>query len=399
MMIKTDLAATLVAVITAFTASATMAATGQPKPPANVCINDASHCATEPPGEPSGKGVKWHPGNYMLTYKGAPQSQLDSIRNEPYVIGAVRRYYWAQLEPSAGVYDFSAIESDLKYLKSMPTPKRLVIQLYDREYRANTPVGFIPNYILEDARYGGKEGWYLNNGSRWYGVAPAKSGYIARNWDPAVMDRWIALFRAVAARFDNEPYLEAVSGQETTPGLKGNLPPDYSREKLANEVKRWVSEVVPAFPRTNVLIYTNDLGGQVAGLIDHCFKNRCAVGGLDTMPTHDYSLTSSGPTEGQLVIMGANGGPGYARKMPVMFIVSNPSLIGKEGPNTPDAIYRYSTERLGVTHLFWIRLGTEGDTASQKYSWEDGILPVIRAYQGRTNMACPPNLRTGCDTN
>jgi hypothetical protein len=49
----------------------------------------------------------------------------------------------------------------------MPTPKRLVIQLFDREYKETTAVGFVPNYILEDPRYGGKYGWYVENGSRW----------------------------------------------------------------------------------------------------------------------------------------------------------------------------------------------------------------------------------------
>ena len=96
--------------------------------------------------------------------------------------------------------------------------------------------------------------------------------------------------------------------------------------------------------------------------------------------------------------MGLEGGSGYAGKLPVMLMVSQPSLIGKEGPNTPDAIYRYAMERLGVTHLFWMRLGTEGDTTTQKYSWKYGIVPLIRANKGRTNSACPPNLQSQCDT-
>jgi hypothetical protein len=394
-MIRRRLAATCVTVMIVFAGSTAIAAStpAQPKAPRTVCINDAGDCAT------AGTGVKWHPGHYMMMWKGMSQSQMDSIRNEPYVMGVVRRYYWAQLEPSEGVYDFSAIESDLEYLKAMPKPKRLVIQLFDREYHHPTPVGFIPNYILDNPRFGGKEGWYAENGSRWYGVAPAKAGFIARNWDPVVMDRWIALNRAVAARFDNEPYLEAVSGQETTPGLARKLPPDYSVEKLAGQWKRYISEVVPAFPQTNVLIYANSLGNQVSNVIDHCYRQRCAIGGLDTMPTQDYSPTSVGPTEGQRVIMGADGGTRYAGKMPVMFIVSSPSLVGKEGPNTPDAIYKYAMERLGVTHLFWVKLGTEWDTPTKKYSWDYGILPLIRANKGLTNTACPANLQSRCNTN
>jgi len=116
------------------------------------------------------------------------------------------------------------------------------------------------------------------------------------------------------------------------------------------------------------------------------------------MPTHDYSPTSSGPPEGQRLIMGEEGVTRYAGKMPVMFMVSNGSLTEREGPNTPDSLYRYSVERLGATHLFWVELGTKYDTASAKYSWERGILPVIRANKGVTNTACPANLQSRCDT-
>ena len=216
-MIRRQLASTCVAAITALLALTANSAAPQPKAPAQICLNDSGNCATKPVGS----GVKWHPGHYMLTYKASPQSNMDAIKDEPYVLGAVRRYYWAQLEPSEGVYDFSLIESDLKYLKSMPTPKRLVIQIFDRGHHSQpSPIGVVPNYLLEDARFGGKTGWYAEKGARWYGVAPAILGPVARTWDPVVMDRWIALFKALAARFDNEPYLEAVSGNDTTPGIR-----------------------------------------------------------------------------------------------------------------------------------------------------------------------------------
>ena len=173
LMNRRRLASAFCAALTALLVTATIAATPGPKPPSKVCLNDSGNCGDDTAPK---TGVKWHPGNYMLTYTpGSPQSNLDTIRDEPLVIGAVRRYYWAQLETSAGVYDFSAIESDLKYLKSMPTPKRLVIQIYDRDYKSGTPVGVVPNYLLEDPRYGGKTDWYAEHGSRWYGVAPTNN--------------------------------------------------------------------------------------------------------------------------------------------------------------------------------------------------------------------------------
>jgi len=393
-MIRRRLTTSLTAALTTFLACFTIAAATGPKAPSQLCLNDSGNCGVDT-GQKG--GVKWHPGHYMLTYKGSPQSNLDSIRDEPYVIGAVRRYYWAQLETGEGVYDFSPIESDLKYLKSMPTPKRLVIQIFDRDYRSPTPVGVVPNYLLEDPRYGGKTGWYAERGSQWYGVAPTKNGFVARSWDPAVMDRWIALFRAIGNRFDKEPYLEAVSGNETTTGFGGAIAPDFSKDKVATQIKRFIDEVIPAFPRTNVVIYANHLTGQLPGIIEHCYEKRCAFGDVDTFPTGDYSPKSHGPTEGQRVVMGMEGGSGYAGKMPVMLMVSHPSLIS-HGPNTPEAIYKYAMEKLGATHLFWMRL-VKTDAQTTQYGWQHGIVPLIDAKRGKTNSDCPPNLRSaGCDT-
>jgi hypothetical protein len=214
------------------------------------------------------------------------------------------------------------------------------------------------------------------------------------------MDRWIALFRAIGNRFDKEPYLEAVSGNEVTTGFgySGMNPPDFSKPGIATQIKRFIDEVVPAFPRTNVVIYANHLGGELQGIIEHCYERRCAFGDVDTFPTHDYSPRSWGPTDGQQIVMGMEGGSRYAGKMPVMLMVSAPSLIS-HGPNTPEAIYKYAMEQLGATHLFWYRyVKTDTDTGTEKYSWQSGVLPLIKAKGGKTNTACPPNLPS-CDTN
>lgn len=355
---------------------------------------EQSTCKSAAAGAPT--KVKWHPGSYMMTYARAAQSEMSDIAREPYVRGVLRRYYWANLEPAMGKYDFSSIESDLNYLKAMPTAKRLVIMIMDRDFHGNTPVGVVPDYILNDPRYGGKVGWYAEKGSNWYGVAPTRHGYVAREWDPVVNDRWIALYRALGQRFDREPLVEAVASQELTPNLGNGPPPDYKAEQLSAQATRWVDEVVPAFPSTNVILNANFLGGHLEKIIEHCCSARCAIGGPDTIPTAQYSARSTGPTRGEKIVAGLDGGRGYVGKLPIMFMVSSPSLVGKEGPNTPEAIYRYATEVLGVTHLFWIKQDARHDTATEKYSWQNGILPLINATRGSTRAECPQNLKGFC---
>jgi hypothetical protein len=79
----------------------------------------------------------------------------------------------------------------------------------------------------------------------------------------------------------------------------------------------------------------------------------------------------------------------YRGQLPIGYAVQSPSLCGKEGCFTPDELYDHAQHTLGATHLFWVRLGTERDTATRKVSWNHGVLPTIREQRGRTNEACP----------
>jgi len=346
-----------------------------PAPPAKICVESAPNCGTDP--TPAGTRIKWHPGHYMLVYRDAPQSQLDDIRDEPTVKGAQIRYMWADLEPRKGVYDFSRIESDLDYLASMPTPKRLIAQIMDREFNTDDPTGAVPDYLLNDSQYNG-------------GVARSKNGYIARIWDQAVMDRQIALYQALAHRFNDEPYFEGITTEETAPGFDSESPPDYSRPALAAQLKRMMVAARRAWPNTNVFVYTNFLVGELEGIISHAHTNQCGVGGPDVTPR--------APSAGARIIMGIDGGVRFAGKMPIAFAVQSPELCGKEGCNRPPDIYSHAVNELGVNYLFWLRFGTAKDTATDKYSWRDGMLPVIRANNGRINAACPSNYHGACST-
>jgi hypothetical protein len=312
----------------------------------------------------------------MLVYRDAPQSRLDDIRDEPTVLGAQIRYQWADLEPRKGVYDFSRIESDLAYLSSMKTPKRLVAQILDRRFNVDDPSGIVPDYLVNDPEYAG-------------GIVRTKNGFIARLWDRKVMDRLIALYKALGQRFNGEPYFEAIATEETALGLE-TFPPDYSRPALAEQFKRLLTAARAAWPNTNVFMYTNYLVEELEGIIRHAHETRCGVGGPDVTPR--------APSYGARIIMGIDGGVRYVGKTPIAFAVQSPELCGKEGCNLPKDIYDFALNELGANYLFWVTFGTSKDTATEKYSWRDGMLPVIRAAKGKMNATCPSNFRGACNT-
>jgi hypothetical protein len=328
--------------------------------------------AAEPPA------VKWHPGHYMLVYLGENPAQrlhrFDQIAGENALQGAQVRYRWAELEPRKGEYDFSAIEKDLQKLQS--NRQRLVIQVMDRAFNAKTPEGIVPAYLMTEREYNG-------------GVAATTTGYVARLWDPAVMDREIALFRALGARFDGEPYVEGIAGGETAPALGKNRPDGFSNDALAAQLARWIDATRAAWPRTNLFLYANFLGGKLPGLIAKCADGACGVGGPDVLPPPDDG------TEGDRVLMGKMGGVDYRGRMPVAYAVQTPALGGRKGNFTPEQLFDYAYSTLHANYIFWIRnTGTGGP--GQK--WDTGILPFIRSIDGKIRTECPRSLQARCTT-
>src|SRR5690348_851253 len=108
---------------------------------------------------PSIAATKWHPGHYVMLNLGDTQEPhfrtIDQIAGVPAVKGVEVRLFWSQLEPSKGSYNFSRIDAYLQKLKSLPTPKRLVVRVMDRKFGTSNRSGILPNYMLSDSIYKG----------------------------------------------------------------------------------------------------------------------------------------------------------------------------------------------------------------------------------------------------
>jgi len=132
-------------------------------------------------------------------------------------------------------------------------------------------------------------------------------------------------------------------------------------------------------------LYTNSLVGELTGVVEHCYASAAGIGGPDVLPPPHKGIL------GDRILMGIEPGAprDYRSLTPIGYEVQTPELCGKEGCFRLDVLRDYAVDTLKVTHLFWVKMGTQKDTATTKYSWQLGIRPAIQAAKGKTNEACP----------
>ncbi len=308
------------------------------------------------------QGIKWHPGHYiqLLTDESRAQvlEHIDEIGAVPSIKGVQVRIRWYAIEKSKGVYDFSDIDAYLARLKAQPTRKQLVVRIIDRKFNTDSPAGIVPNY--------------LHSSTYAWGLAESKTGYVAKLWKPAVMDRLIALHRAIATRYDGDSHFEGLTSEETTLGLAKPYW-DYSNEALVIQYRRLINAVRNAAPHSNFFLYTNWIGS--AALMDDLMQglmgSRGAAGGPDAIPARK--------TLAQQVWTGDYGGD-YRWELALASSVEVEDLKG----NTPQEINDWAYNELHVQYIFWLRNTWAGDSSRR---WDTGILPFLR-----TN----PPVRTRC---
>jgi hypothetical protein len=363
----------------ASTLACTVSFAQEPLPPDPVCID--SKCASTPVAGPS--SIKWHPGHYMLLDSLHPNTTrdfplLDQISSETVLKGVLAVWAWREVETAKGVYDFSTIDAYLAKLKSLSVPKRLIIRIDERKF-GSTSGNVVPDYMLQDATYNG-------------GQAPMANGVAARIWEAPVMDRYIALLKALAARYDNDPYVEAIQSEETAVAVSPK-PNGFSQAAVLTQYKRMVAAARAAWPHTNVFISTNYLGSdaQMEELIAYCVANQTGIGGPDTfLPEWNRALQSDD------ILKGVKGsGKDYRGMTAQRSSIQNPELGGYIGAGTPAQFYDIAYNQLHANYIVWDR-NTYYGGAAQK--WDTGLLPFIRSVSGKAYTSCPSGFTSGCNT-
>ena len=307
--------------------------------------------------ETAERPLKYHPGHYISLARDDGHAEMREA-GKPGVTGIQKRYLWADLEPAPGRYEFSRIESDLELASRLGL--QLVVFIEDKTFSDVVPIPA-----------------YLRQGRHALPLADSQ-GWIAKRWDPVVIERFSALLTALGSRFDGHPGFEGVALQESALSLDMGTARahGYEPEAYRDALIEILVAARRAFPRSQVFWYMNFLEGGNAYLADIAtalVPHRIAMGGPDVLPDnaslrrHAYPLYER--FKGELTLFCSIQNVSYA----------HPRRDGAKSARywTMEQLFEFARDELHVEYLFWNRKNWRKPPDS--YDWTDA-LPVIRDH-------------------
>lgn len=245
----------------------------------------------------SSSAQKWTPGWWVTLDNGSGGgglsgwlSAISEAASEPNIVGFVYRDYWKKFEDSAGgTYTVGFNVMDQLVQACAAAGKKLGMaffcQSYDGQVSPANGGKVLPTYFETLTCADGQTPGYVKwtSGAAW-------SGYLnlsANLWDSVVMDKFIAMTQAYAARYESNPTFVLYHGPgETSLGVPiGNR--GFSFAKLATQFNRWLPAARAAFPTTMLRYEANwyDVTATMQTAVDACAQNKVIVGGPDIRPT------------------------------------------------------------------------------------------------------------------
>lgn len=284
--------------------------------------------------------IKWNPGHYMVVSADVEDSEfhagLDEIENLPFVKGAVLRAFWRQLEPQKDVYDFSRID---RYLElAAAHKKRFGLLLTTKHFLTGVAV---PDYLQTPWFDGGV---FLVNKFK---------GTVGENitlWDVNTYYRLVRLIKALAARYDGNPWFEVLIINETAFGSPVIPMPETQRASFYDNLMRVDNAARQAFARTVVIQYVNFPYTYTPQVAQNLLDKGTGIGGPDVFLEDKDHDTRVYP----LIVQGRG-------KVPVGMQVESDCyyaryLGGPWDPPPARELYDFARNRLGSNYIFWHRL-------------------------------------------
>ncbi|MBN1237037.1 MAG: hypothetical protein JXB36_00975 [Gammaproteobacteria bacterium] len=371
------------------------AAAAEPRPPGQFCAasEGCARAAEEPKTEAAAASArKWHPGHYMQVLRGSVDSQqaarfpyYDAIGNNPDIEGVSVWFRWSQLEPRRGDYaaGIQLIRAELDKLKSLPVPKRLVIQVLDAAYGSDCPASdYFPSYLS-------------SNGS----LFQTMNQCVWRRWDATTMGYFIDLMAALGDAFDGDPYVEMISPfHETAIGWnKTPFPSDFSDAALETQYRRLADAMSGAWPTTIVRFPTNWGMNEsiMSDFVSHLESLGAGAGNPDICPSCDMAIDS--------ILSGDIGGRDYRGVIPIVMGVEVSELgydsVGPDGGFTVQEIYDYAHDAKRSTHILWDRNVVIGNSSSDpRYGQQWPAMLNLFSTQPIEHTDCPRSFADGCRT-
>ncbi|MEZ5488322.1 MAG: hypothetical protein R3E75_11960 [Steroidobacteraceae bacterium] len=398
-----SLAIAFLALATHATAFGQAVTLSRPLPPSSICVDDV--CSS--PEQASSGGIKWNPGHYVrpdelffIANSGERRAIYNTVRNVPQVRGALIAVPWGMIEKREGVYDWSSLDEEIEYLASMG--KKVMIEVHFRKFGGNIPSLpqgndrlYLPDYIIQ-------KGWVGSN-------TDDVGGYSARLDIAGCMDRFVALFKALADRYDANPALEHVIASETSLALSDS---GFRYDSLMAQQKRLLTALKGMFHSTHFSIMNNFMnGGGTPEIETREFTYQMVQLGVG-VSVPDILPPSGGATydnwnmlayRGAGVVGGHSFGTTDLRgSVPS---VANQEVIFKSG-FTPQNLYSHAVQSYGATHIVWTAHGgsyggmpvtrTSPAVDMPGMRWTDGVLPYLKTNNLPVRSACPTKFNGAC---
>jgi hypothetical protein len=285
------------------------------------------------------------PVNFLFADSGELAS-IAPLLDRPDIQGVQIVYSWKSLESSFGVYDFSRIERDLAFLASRD--RKLFAQIQDRFFEKHHRN--VPAYLLEDPRYGGGLAPQRDNPGE---NQPEGSGWVAMQWNPAVRQRFQALLRALAEKFDGRLY--GVNLPESAVDI------DRERDRTGFDCDAYFSAELEnanaarqAFRRTQVVQYVNfwpcewnDERGYMSRSFAFAAERGIGLGGPDIVPYRKPHMKNAYPFFNR-----------YRGKLALVAMAVQEPTLTYTNPQTGKRFTReefvaFARDYLGVDIIFW----------------------------------------------
>jgi hypothetical protein len=228
-------------------------------------------------------------GHYFATRSADTPADAAMLCGQPGVRGVVWRRTWGEVEPVAGVYDFSSFDEVLAAIAGSGNPQCQLWLFIEYKSFLSSPVkNPCPPYL--QPQYS----------------APNEGGEGASTcfmWEPVVLQAYVAMMKAAAARYDANPRVEGMIFQESALGFTGTYSQDvadggtYTPEGWRDGMIQLVSQCASAFQRSRCVSFLNFIrGGQqylqdVAAAIAAVPRNRACVSGPDLLPNEPKLFT------------------------------------------------------------------------------------------------------------